>query len=55
MYIITTKQLEEIKTKLETEIYKQKLKQFEYDKSYTPSKTEIPLKSLKTALKEYKV
>jgi DNA-binding NtrC family response regulator len=54
-YILTTKDLEEVVKTLENAIYKQKLKQFSYDKAYTPNKTEIPLNCLKTALKQYKV
>lgn len=52
-YFFTTKQLEEIKETLENDIYKHKKQQFKHDPSYTPTKQEIPLKSLKTALKKY--
>ncbi len=54
-YFFTTKDLEEFVKTLENAIYKQKLKQFDYDKTYTPQKTEIPLNCLKTALKQYKL
>jgi DNA-binding NtrC family response regulator len=55
VYILNTKDLEEFVKTLENAIYKQKLKQFDYDKTYTPQKQEIPLKCLKTALKQYKL
>jgi DNA-binding NtrC family response regulator len=54
-YILNTKDLQALVKSLENAIYKQKLKQFEYDKTYTPQKQEIPLNCLKTALKQYKV
>jgi DNA-binding NtrC family response regulator len=55
VYILNTKDLEEFVKTLENAIYKHKLKQFSYDKTYTPQKQEIPLNCLKTALKQYKL
>lgn len=54
-YILTTKDLNNLVKDIENAIYKQKLKQFSYDKSYTPNKTEIPLNCIKIALKKYKL
>jgi hypothetical protein len=55
VYILNTKDLEDFVKTLENAIYKHKLKQFSYDKTYTPQKQEIPLNCLKTALKQYKL
>jgi hypothetical protein len=55
VYILNTKDIEVIARTLENIIYKQKLKQFEYDKTYTPTKIEIPVELLKKALIDYKV
>ena len=54
-YFLNTKNIEEIAKDLEIAIYKQKLKQFSYDKSYTPQKQEIPLNCLKKVLNKYKL
>lgn len=53
-YILNTKELQKFATALENAIYKQKLKHFSYDPTYTPNKTEIPVECIKKALKEYK-
>jgi hypothetical protein len=55
VYFLTTKELEELKETLENDIYKLKKRQFKHDPTYIPTKTEIPLKCLKTALQKYKL
>lgn len=52
-YFFTTKELKEIKETLENDIYKLKKELFKHDPTYIPTKQQIPLKSLKTALKKY--
>lgn len=54
-YILNTKDLKEIAESIEKLLYKQKLKQFSYDPSYKPQKTEIPVEILKKALNKHKL